>query len=161
VPRGARRPGHSSPAISAAGSVVFLGGGRRGLGNLEPGPCFSGGGGGSGFPSAFPDWSSLVSVYSYSRDAVFPTSTVLLCEGLRSGTRRRRGASASAQAAGGTGPETRRTAPARAGTALCRRCVEMSGGCARSSGDVRGAVAGRCAAPTRRTGHLSGPLWLS
>ena len=49
----------------------------------------------------FPDWSSLLSVYSWSRAVVFPTSATLHCEGLRSGTRRRRGASASAQAGGG------------------------------------------------------------
>ena len=54
---------------------------------------------------------------------MFPTSTTLLFEGLRSGTRRRRGASASAQAAGGTGPETRRTAPAHAGAVLYGECA--------------------------------------
>ena len=76
--------------------------------------------GGSGFsPSAFPDWSPLLSVYSCSRAVVFPTSLSCLVEGVRSGTWRRRGASASAQAGGGTGPETRRIAPARAGGALC------------------------------------------
>ena len=80
--------------------------------------------GGSGFsPSAFPDWSPLLSVYSCSRAVVFPTSTTLLFEGLRSGTRRRRGASASAQAGGGTGPETRRTVPAHAGAVLYGQCA--------------------------------------
>lgn len=43
-------------------------------GTWNRGRVFPGGGGGSGFPSAFPDWSSLLSVYSQSRDAVFPTS---------------------------------------------------------------------------------------
>jgi hypothetical protein len=108
-----------SPVMRAAGP--FAGG--RGLGNLEPGPCFSGGGGGSGFPSAFPDWSSLVSFYSQSRAVVFLTSPSCLVEGVRSGTRRRRGAGASAQAAGGTGPGTRRAAPARAGAVLYRQCT--------------------------------------
>jgi hypothetical protein len=68
--------------------------------------------------------SGLVSppaVYSCSSAVVFPTSLSCLVEGVRSGTRRRRGASASAQAGGEIGPGTRRTAPARAGTvrALC------------------------------------------
>jgi hypothetical protein len=44
--------------------------------------------------------------------------------GIGSGTRRRRGASASAQAAGGTGPGTRRTAPARAGAVLYGQCAK-------------------------------------
>jgi hypothetical protein len=80
--------------------------------------------GGSGFsPSAFPDWSPLLSVYSCSRASVFPTSLSCLVEGVRSGTQRRRGASASAQAGGEIGPETRRTAPAPAGAALCGQCV--------------------------------------
>ena len=79
--------------------------------------------GGSGFPpSAFPDWSPLLSVYSCSRAVVFLTSLCLLFEGVRSGTRRRRGASASAQAAGGTETETRRAVPARAGAALYGQC---------------------------------------
>jgi len=80
--------------------------------------------GGFGFsPSAFPDWSSLLSVYSWSRAVVFLTSPSCLVEGVRSGTRRRRGASASAQAGGETGPETQRTAPERAGAALYGRCA--------------------------------------
>jgi hypothetical protein len=75
--------------------------------------------GGSGFsPSAFPDWSPLLSVYSCSRAVVFPTSLSCLVEGVRSGTRRRRGASASAQAGGEIGPGTRRTALARSNAAL-------------------------------------------
>jgi hypothetical protein len=64
-----------SSVIWAAGSVVVCRGGRNGgLGeNLEPGDL--GCSGGSGFPpSAFPDWSSLLAVYSRSRDVVFPTS---------------------------------------------------------------------------------------
>jgi hypothetical protein len=80
--------------------------------------------GGSGFlPSAFPDWSPLLSVYLCSRAVVFLTSTTLLCEGLRSGTRRRRGASASAQAGGETGPETRCTASTQTDAALCGQCA--------------------------------------
>jgi len=113
---------HLPCSFARRGPSLFSGGGRRGLGNLEPGPCFSGAGGGSGFTSAFPDWSPLLSVYSCSRAVVFLTSTTLLFEGLRSGTRRRRGASASAQAGGETGPETRRTAPARAGRSLYAHC---------------------------------------
>ena len=38
-------PGHLRGGVRRC----FSGGGRRGLGNLEPGPCFSGAGGGSGF----------------------------------------------------------------------------------------------------------------
>ena len=112
-----------STVIGAAGSVVAFWGGRNGgLGeNLEPGRGFAGPGGFRVFPSAFPDWSPLLSVYSCSRAVVFLTSPSCLVEGVRSGTRRRRGASASAQAGGGTGPGTRRTAPARAGAALYGR----------------------------------------
>src|ERR1035438_8232939 len=111
--------------MCAAGSVVVFGGGRnRGLGeNLEPGRVFRGRGGAGCSPSAFPDWSFLLSVYSCSRAVVFLTLPSLLCEGVRSGTRRRRGASASAQAGGGTGPESRRAAPARAGAALSGCCA--------------------------------------
>jgi hypothetical protein len=43
--------------------------------------------------------------------------------GVRSGTRRRRGASASAQAAGGIGTETRRTEPVQASRLLYRACA--------------------------------------
>ena len=109
-----------STVMGAAGSVVVFGegGGVWGTWNRA---VFFWGRGGSGFPSAFPDWSPLLSVYSCSRDVVFLTSVSRLCEGVRSGTRRRRGASASAQAGGGTGPETRRTAPARAGAVLSGR----------------------------------------
>ena len=60
---------------------------------------------------------------SRSRAVVFPTSLSCLVEGVRSGTRRRRGASKFVQAGGGTETETRRTAPARAGAVLCRRCA--------------------------------------
>jgi hypothetical protein len=111
-----------SSVMGAAGSVVAFGGGRSGgLGeNMEPGRVFRGRGGSGCSPSAFLDWSFLLSVYSCSRAVVFLTLPSLLCEGVRSGTRRRRGASASAQAGGGIGPETRRTVPARAGTVLVR-----------------------------------------
>jgi hypothetical protein len=89
---------------------------------------FRGRGGSGCSPSAFPYWSPLLSVYSFSRDVVFPTSPSLLFEGVRSGTWRRRGASASAQAGGGTEAETQRTAPARAGAVLyggCAVCVRV------------------------------------
>ena len=104
--RGIRgRAVHFPRSFARWGPSLFSGGGRRGLGNLEPGPCFSGAGGGSGFPSAFPDWSLLLSVHSCSRAVVFLTSPSCLVEGVRSGTRRRRAAGASAQAAGGPGRE--------------------------------------------------------
>jgi hypothetical protein len=120
-------------AVFAAGAVhlprsftrwilPFRGEVRRGLGNLEPGPCFPGGGGGSGFPSAFQDWSSLLSVYSWSRAVVFPTSPSLLFEGVRSGTRRRRGPGTSAQATRRLGQERGAQCPyARA--LRCAACV--------------------------------------
>jgi hypothetical protein len=74
---------------------------------------------------AVPDWSPLVSVYSRSRDGVSPTSvTSRLGVGVRSGKRRRHAASTSVQAAGGTEPEPRRTAPASAGATLCASCVD-------------------------------------
>ena len=101
----------------------FFGGRQEGSGEPGTGAVFFRGRGGSEFPSAFPDWSPLLSVYSCSRAIVFLTSLCLLFEGVRSGTRRRRGASASAQAGGGIGPETRRTAPARAGAVLYGRCA--------------------------------------
>ncbi len=105
---------------SLARRVAFVWGGRNGgLGeNLEPCRGFRGRGGSGCSPSAFPDWSPLLSVYSCSRAVVFLTMPSLLCEGVWSGTRRRRAASASAQAAGGTGPGTRRAAPALAGAVL-------------------------------------------
>ncbi len=76
--------------------------------------------GAAGPPSgAFPDWSSLLSVHSQSRAVVFPTSPTCLVEGVRSGTRRRRGAGTSVQAAGGPGRERSAQRPhARAG-----RCI--------------------------------------
>jgi len=98
-------------------SLLFWGGRSGGLGeNLKPGRL--GVPGGSGFPpSAFPDWSPLLNVYSCSRAVVFLTSTTLLFEGLRSGKRRRHGASTLVQAAGGTEPEPQGTVPAP--RALC------------------------------------------
>jgi hypothetical protein len=111
-----------SSVICAAGSVVVCRGGRNGgLGeNLEPGDL--GCSGGSGFPpSAFPDWSPLLPVYSCSR--AVPDLGLLLFEGVRSGTRRRRGGSAPAQAGGGTETETPRTAPAHAGAVLYGGCA--------------------------------------
>jgi hypothetical protein len=78
--------------------------------------------GGSGFsPSAFPDWSPLLPVYSCSR--AVPDLALCLVGGVRSGTWRRRGASASAQAGGGTETETHRAAPAHVGAALYGRCA--------------------------------------
>src|ERR1019366_2473935 len=88
--------------------------------------------GGSGFPpSAFPDWSPLLSVYLCSRAVVFLTSLSLLCEGVRSGTRRRRGASASAQAGGGDragiAAHSARTGGRCAVRALCGTCAGRAG----------------------------------
>ena len=61
---------------SLARCVAFVWGGRNGgLGeNLEPGRGFRGRGGSGFSPSAFPDWSPLLHVYSRSRAVVFPTS---------------------------------------------------------------------------------------
>jgi len=139
--------GAPSAVISAAGTGAVFGGGRNGgLGeNLEPGRGFAGPGGFRVSPSAFPDWSLLLSVYLRSRAVVFLTSPSCLVEGVRSGTRRRRGASASAQAGGETGPGTRRTAPARAGGSLYGRyAAGVRGVCV-----VRrpGAPRGRCGPP--------------
>jgi hypothetical protein len=60
------------------------------------------------------------------------------------GTRRRRAASASAQAAGGTGPGTRRAAPAHAGAALCGQCAGSA------LGVCGGEVSGACRPGTHR-----------
>jgi hypothetical protein len=89
----------SSLVIGAASSVV-LGRQEWGLGKTwNRAVVFQGRG--SGFsPSAFPDWSPLLPVYSRSRAAVFPTSPSCSIGGVRPGTWRRRGASASAQAEG-------------------------------------------------------------
>jgi hypothetical protein len=76
-------------------------------GNLEPGRGFRGRGGSGCSSSAFPYWSPLVSVYSHSRAVVFPASPSCLVEGVRSGTRKRRGASTYVQAAGGPGRKHR------------------------------------------------------
>ena len=134
-----------STVAGCGGVCRCFGGGRNGgLGeNLEPGRDFAGPGGFRVFPSAFPDWSPLLSVYSCSRAVVFPTSTTLLFERLRSGTRRRRAASASAQAAGGTGPGTRRTAPTRAGAALYGACAVS----------MRGPYLSRCSRAARADGR--------
>jgi hypothetical protein len=66
--------------------------------------------------------------WSCSRAVVFLTSLSCLVEGVRPGTRRRRGASIFVQAAGGTGMETRRAVPAHAGVALYGVCVVHSEG---------------------------------
>jgi hypothetical protein len=74
------------------------------------------------------------SCWSRSRAVVFPTSpSGPLGVGVRSGTRRRRGASALAQAAGRIGPGTRRAASARAGAGLCGQCA----GCVQGIGPNR------------------------
>jgi hypothetical protein len=93
-------------------------------GTWNRGRVFPGGGGGSGFPSAFPDWSPLLSVYSQSRAVVFLTSPSCLVEGVRSGTRR--------------------AATARAGAALYGRCAAPG----------RGVCAAGRARPARRIGAL-------
>ena len=113
-----RFPGHWR------GALRLSGGGRNGgvWGKTWNRAVVFRGRGGSGFsPSAFPDWSSLLPVYSWSRACSVPDLALLLYEGVRSGRRRRRGASASAQAGGGTETETQRTAPAHAGAVLVRR----------------------------------------
>ena len=112
VPRGARLPVRFSSVMGAAGSVVVFGegGGVWGTWNRA---VFCGAGGVPGFPVRFRIGPPLLSVYSCSRAVVFLTSLSLLCEGVRSGTRRRRGTSALAQAGGGTEPESRRTSPCR------------------------------------------------
>jgi hypothetical protein len=62
-----------SSVMSAAGAVV-LGRQERGSGG-KPGTGRLGAlGGFRVFPSAFPDWSPLLPVYSRSRAVVFPTS---------------------------------------------------------------------------------------
>lgn len=113
---GTHRAPHFPRSLVRVGTgVVFWGRQDGGLGgNLEPGRVLWGRGG-SGSPQGFMFCFSLLPVYSCSRAVVFLTSLSLLFEGVRSGTRRRRGASAPAQAGGGIGPESRRAAPARAG----------------------------------------------
>jgi hypothetical protein len=114
-----------STVIDAAGTVTFLGeAGMGAWGKTWNRAVFSWGRGGSGFPpSAFPDWSSLLSVHSQSRAVVFLTSPSCLVEGVRSGTRRRRGPCPSPQAGGGTGPGMRRAAPVHESAVLYGRCT--------------------------------------
>jgi len=109
-----------SSAIGAAGAVVAFRVEAGGVwGNLEPGPWFSEGGGGSGFPQCVSVLVFPVACLLAEQRCSVPDLSLLLFEGLRSGTRRRRGASTSVQAAGETGTETRRAAPAPSGEALC------------------------------------------
>ena len=91
-----------STVIRAAGSTA-LGGGRRGFGGTwNRGRDFPGGGGGSGFPQVIPDWSLLLHLVR-SGVGVILTSPSLLVEGVRSGSRRRNAATASALAGGESG----------------------------------------------------------
>ncbi len=120
-PRAARHPVHfprswapvllaPSPVIRTAGTVIS-GGGRKGSGGTwNRGRDFPGPGAVPGSPSAISDWSSLLHVLR-SVVVVILTSPSLLVEGVRSGSRRRSAASASALAGGGIGPESRRAAP--------------------------------------------------
>ena len=55
------------------------------------------------------------------------TSPTLLVEGVRSGSRKRNAATASPLAGGGAGPESRRTALARAVARLCSRYAGYAG----------------------------------
>jgi len=125
----------ASVAVRAAGSVApcafhghRCGGVRRGLGEVrrgsggtsEPGRDFPGPGGFRGSPRDLYHSFLLLPFRSQSRAVVFPTSPSLLVEGVRSGTRRRRGPSTSPLAAGGTGPGRLRTVPAHGRTGLVR-----------------------------------------
>ena len=108
---------HSSSATGTPGSVHFWGGRKGGLGgNLEPGRL--GRSGGPGFPPVIFNHPSPAAFSLTEQSCSVPDLALLLFEGARSGTRRRRGANALAQAGGGTETETRRTAPVRTDAAL-------------------------------------------
>jgi hypothetical protein len=70
-------------------------------GKPRTGPWFFGTGGFRVFLNAFPDWSPLLPAYSWNGGCVPDLGDSPSRGGVRSGTRRRRTASASAQAAGG------------------------------------------------------------
>jgi len=138
VPWSCARPGPSRRALStvigAAGSVVVLGRSGGGLGEPRNRAVIFRGRGGSGVPPGTCTTPSSCCLFrSQSRAVVFPTSPSLLVEGVRSGTRRRRGPPTSPQAAGGTGPGRPRTAPVHARTGLvklvcgnCTHCVRAA-----------------------------------
>jgi hypothetical protein len=117
-PGGGSRP--SSSVMGAAGPSLFFRGREEGVWETRNRAVVLRGRGVPGSPVRFRIGPPLVCLLR-SRAVVFLTSPSCLVEGVRSGTRRRRGASASAQAGGGTGPETRPTAPVRAGAALFGR----------------------------------------
>ncbi len=136
----------ASVAMRAAGSVVpcafhghWCGGVRRGAGEVrrgsggtsEPGRGLRGRGV-PGFPQMPVPPFLLLPFRSLSRAVVFPTSPSCLVEGVRSGTRKRRGASTSVQAAGGTGAGTPRTSPAHACAGLVRLACGLWPGRARA-----------------------------
>jgi hypothetical protein len=106
------------------GVSLLVGGGRkRGSGGKTWNRAvFFGAGGVPGFPpSAFPDWSPLLSDYSCSRAVVFLTSLSCLVEGVRSGTRRRHPLNPSPLVSGCAAAGPGRTAPVHADTPLSRR----------------------------------------
>jgi hypothetical protein len=137
-------------------SCLYRGGRNGGLGeNLEPGRVFRGRGG-SGFPpSAFPDWSSLLAVYSRSRDVVFPTSPsacwggevgnmeVARSEHERAGPRRKRGAQR---------PHTRALRSTDSVRPMSGACVRSRGGSPGSGSDAT-PLGGRLA-----VGFLTSPV---
>ena len=102
-------PGHLCGRVSCRGRQEGLGA------TWNRGRDFPGPGAVPGFPVRFRIGPPCC-LFTRTVEPSVPDHALLLCEGVWSGTRRRRGASASAQAGGGTGPETRRTAPTHAGT---------------------------------------------
>jgi Domain of unknown function (DUF397) len=110
-----------SSIIGAARTRSCFWGGRKGVWGETWNRAAWGARGGSGFPpsdfqSPFP-CCLLLTEQSWS----VPDLALLLFEGVRSGTRRRRGPGTSPQAARGTGQGTRRTVPAPTGTVLYGR----------------------------------------
>ena len=98
--------------------------------NLEPGRGFPGPGGSGFSPSAFPDWSPLLPVYSWSRAELLPDLALGFPRG--EGEVRKTEAARSERASAGrrgTETETRRTAPAHT-RALCLygQCVGIVAG---------------------------------
>jgi hypothetical protein len=152
-PRGARRPGHLPRSCVLVLLANFHGhgvrraprcfrGGRKGGlgGNLEPGRDFPGPG---GFRVSPQSNSELFPLLLFVRSGVggILTSPSCLVEGVRSGSRRRNAATASAQAGGGAEPKSRRAAP-------CGRALR----CAASMQGMPGVFAGGRAAPGDRNG---------
>src|SRR5690349_4316347 len=89
--RGRVRRAVRFPQSSARRGPSWSWGGQEGVwGNLGTGRCFAGAGGFGAPPGTCTTFLLLLS-RSQSRAVVFPTSPSLLVEGVRSGTRRRRG----------------------------------------------------------------------